>query len=135
MVGMLADPKEARADIKMVHFLPLKHTALTYVDLADGTWHRTSKGVPEQILALCNCREDDKSKVHAVIDKFTNRGRSLAVARQEVPEKSKDSPGGLWEFVGLLPLLDPPKHDNAETIRRELSLGVNVKMITGTLLL
>lgn len=87
-----------------------------------------------QILALCNAREDFKKRVHSIIDKFAERGlRSLAVARQEVPEKSKDSAGGPWQFVGLLPLFDPPRHDSAETIRRALNLGVNVKMITGKL--
>lgn len=30
-----------------------------------------------------------------------------------------------------MPLFDPPRHDSAETIRRALDLGVNVKMITG----
>ncbi|XP_020102926.1 plasma membrane ATPase-like [Ananas comosus] len=135
IVGMLADPKEARAGIREVHFLPFnpvdKRTALTYID-ADGTWHRVSKGAPEQILNLCNCKEDVRHKVHSVIDKFAERGlRSLAVARQVVPEKNKDSPGGPWQFVGLLPLFDPPRHDSAETIRRALNLGVNVKMITG----
>ena len=50
---------------------------------------------------------------------------------QTVPEKNKESAGGPWEFVGLLPLFDPPRHDSAETIRRALELGVNVKMITG----
>ena len=50
---------------------------------------------------------------------------------QEIPEKSKDSPGGPWIFCGLLPLFDPPRHDSAETIRRALNLGVCVKMITG----
>nr|MBN8156963.1 hypothetical protein [Vibrio vulnificus] len=52
---------------------------------------------------------------------------------QEVPEKTKESPGGPWTFCGLLPLFDPPRHDSAETIRRALNLGVNVKMITGNL--
>lgn len=33
--------------------------------------------------------------------------------------------------MGLMPLFDPPRHDSAETIRRALNLGVNVKMITG----
>ncbi|KAF4350596.1 hypothetical protein F8388_016321 [Cannabis sativa] len=85
-----------------------------------------------KILSLCNCKEDFKRKVHAVIDKFAERGlRSLAVSRQEVPEKSKESAGSAWQFVGLLPLFDPPRHDSAETIRRALNLGVNVKMITG----
>jgi magnesium-transporting ATPase (P-type) len=50
---------------------------------------------------------------------------------QEVLEKKKDAPGGPWQLVGLLPLFDPPRHDSAETIRRALNLGVNVKMITG----
>lgn len=67
-----------------------------------------------------------------MIDRFADRGlRSLGVARQEVPEANKDSPGTPWQFMGLLPLFDPPRHDSAETIRRALHLGVNVKMITG----
>ncbi|VFQ70220.1 unnamed protein product [Cuscuta campestris] len=135
MVGMLADPKEARAGIKEIHFLPFnpvdKRTALTYID-SEGNWHRVSKGAPEQILQLCNARDDVKRKVHSVIDKYAERGlRSLAVATQDVPEKVKESPGTPWQFVGLLPLFDPPRHDSAETIRRALNLGVNVKMITG----
>ncbi|KAL0334394.1 UNVERIFIED_CONTAM: Plasma membrane ATPase 4 [Sesamum angustifolium] len=135
IVGTLADPKEARAGIREVHFFPFnpvdKRTALTYID-SNGNWHRASKGAPEQILTLCNCKEDFKKNVHSVINKFAERGlRSLAVARQEVPEKSKESLGGPWQFVGLLSLFDPPRHDSAETIRRALNLGVNVKMITG----
>ena len=50
---------------------------------------------------------------------------------QTVSEKTKESAGDAWEFLGLLPLFDPPRHDSAETIRRALDLGVNVKMITG----
>lgn len=49
-----------------------------------------------------------------------------------MPAGTKDSPGGPWEYVGLLPLFDPPRHDSAETIRRALDLGVSVKMITGS---
>ncbi|XP_015579754.1 ATPase 9, plasma membrane-type [Ricinus communis] len=135
IVGMLGDPKEARAGITEVHFLPFnpvgKRTAITYID-SDGNWHRISKGAPEQIIELCNLRDDAKKKAHAIIDKFADRGlRSLAVSKQAVPEKTKESPGGPWQFVGLLPLFDPPRHDSAETINRALNLGVNVKMITG----
>ncbi|TYJ99111.1 ATPase 11, plasma membrane-type [Cucumis melo var. makuwa] len=135
IVGMLADPKEARAGIQEVHFLPFnptdKRTALTYID-HEGKMHRVSKGAPEQILNLAYNKSEIERKVHAVIDKFAERGlRSLAVAYQEVPEGRKESPGGPWQFMGLLPLFDPPRHDSAETIRRALNLGVNVKMITG----
>ncbi|KAL9668666.1 hypothetical protein QQ045_006204 [Rhodiola kirilowii] len=135
IVAMLADPKEARAGITEIHFLPFnptdKRTALTYLDKA-GNMHRVSKGAPEQILNLAHNKSDIEKKVHSIIDKFAERGlRSLGVARQEVPAGTKDSAGGPWEFVGLLPLFDPPRHDSAETIRRALDLGVSVKMITG----
>ncbi|XP_021686798.2 ATPase 8, plasma membrane-type isoform X3 [Hevea brasiliensis] len=135
IVGMLSDPKEARAGLTEVHFLPFnpvdKRTAITYID-NNGDWHRCSKGAPEQIIDLCEPMGEVKEKAHKIIDNFADRGlRSLAVARQIVPEKTKESTGGPWEFVGLLPLFDPPRHDSAETIRRALDLGVNVKMITG----
>ncbi|XP_074316344.1 plasma membrane ATPase 1 [Silene latifolia] len=135
IVNMLADPKEARAGIREIHFLPFnptdKRTALTYFD-SNGKMHRVSKGAPEQILNLAHNKSDIERRVHAIIDKFAERGlRSLAVAYQEVPEGVKESPGGPWQFIGLMPLFDPPRHDSAETIRRALNLGVNVKMITG----
>ncbi|XP_047325440.1 ATPase 11, plasma membrane-type-like [Impatiens glandulifera] len=135
IVSMLADPKEARAGITEVHFLPFnptdKRTALTYID-SKGKMQRVSKGAPEQILNLARNKSEIQKKVHSIIDRFAERGlRSLAVAMQEVPAGTKESPGGPWEFVGLLPLFDPPRHDSAETIRRALDLGVSVKMITG----
>uniref|UniRef100_J3LKP7 Plasma membrane ATPase n=1 Tax=Oryza brachyantha TaxID=4533 RepID=J3LKP7_ORYBR len=135
IINMLADPKEARSSITEVHFLPFnpvdKRTAITYID-SDGNWFRVSKGAPDQILSLCYNKDDLAEKVQLVIDRFAERGlRSLAVAYQEVPEKSRHGHGGPWVFCGLLPLFDPPRHDSAETIRRALDLGVCVKMITG----
>lgn len=104
---------------------------MTYID-SNSNWHRASKGAPEQIIDLCNLGEAARKRCHTIIGGYADRGlRSLAVARQAVPEKTKESLGGPWEFMGLLPLFDPPRHDSAETIRRALQLGVNVKMITG----
>ncbi|KAK3206682.1 hypothetical protein Dsin_020728 [Dipteronia sinensis] len=130
IVGMLGDPKEARAGITEVHFLPFnpveKRTAITYID-GKGDWHRCSKGAPEQIIELCELKGETLKKAHEIIASYADRGlRSLGVARQ-----NKESVGAPWEFVGLLPLFDPPRYDSAETIRRALDLGVNVKMITG----
>ncbi|GAY55516.1 hypothetical protein CUMW_164790, partial [Citrus unshiu] len=124
-----------RADIQEVHFLPFdptgKRTALTYID-SEGKMHRVTKGAPEQILNLLHNKSEIGHRVNAVINKFAERGlRSLAVAYQEVPEGSKESSGSPWQFIGLIPLFDPPIHDSAETIRRALSLGLSVKMITG----
>ncbi|KAG4957298.1 hypothetical protein JHK82_043024 [Glycine max] len=135
IVGMLDDRKEARAGITEVHFLPFnpvdKRTAITFID-NNGDWHRSSKGAPEEIIELCGLKGETLKKAHKVIDEFANRGlRSLGVSRQTVSERTKESAGDAWEFLGLLPLFDPPRHDSSETIRRALELGVNVKMITG----
>ncbi|THF98917.1 hypothetical protein TEA_022124 [Camellia sinensis var. sinensis] len=51
IVGTLANPKEARAGIQEVHFLPFnptdKRTALTYID-GEGKMHRVSRDALEQ---------------------------------------------------------------------------------------
>ncbi|KAF2301469.1 hypothetical protein GH714_024883 [Hevea brasiliensis] len=97
IVGMLGDPKEARAGITEVHFLPFnpveKRTAITIL---------TQKAIGTELAREHRSRDDAKKKAHAIIDKFADRGlRSLGVCRQTVPEKTKDSPGGPWQFVGL----------------------------------
>ncbi|CAI0419364.1 unnamed protein product [Linum tenue] len=135
IVNTLGDPKEARANIREIHFMPFnpvdKRTAITYID-SDGKWYRASKGAPEQILNLCQGKNEIARRVHSIIDNFAERGfRSLGVAYQEVPGRTKESTGGPWIFCGLLPLFDPPRHDSADTVRRALNLGVCVKMITG----
>ncbi|KAL2630277.1 hypothetical protein R1flu_014963 [Riccia fluitans] len=135
IVGTLPDPRDARRGIKEVHFFPFnpvdKRTAITYID-SENRWWRASKGAPEQILHLAHNKREIAHRVHSIIDRFAERGlRALGVAIQEVPERSKSSAGGPWTFCGLMPLFDPPRHDSADTIRRALELGIQVKMITG----
>ena len=38
---------------------------------------------------------------------------------------------GPWVYCGVLPMLDPPRHDTAETIKNLVNAGIRVKMITG----
>ncbi|VVB06366.1 unnamed protein product [Arabis nemorensis] len=135
IVSMLSDPKEARAGIQELHFLPFspanRRTALTYLD-GEGKMHRVSKGAPEEILDMAHNKLEIKDKVHSTIEKFAERGlRSLGLAYQQVPDGDVKGEGGPWDFVALLPLFDPPRHDSAQTIERALHLGVSVKMITG----
>ena len=55
---------------------------------------------------------------------FAARGfRSLGVARAD-----GDGP---WQFLGVLPLSDPPREDAKATIATARQLGVHVKMVTG----
>ena len=50
--------------------------------------------------------------------------RSLGVARS-------DDDGASWVFLGILSMLDPPRDDSKETIRRAMEHGLSVKMVTG----
>ncbi|KAJ1390366.1 P-type ATPase [Sesbania bispinosa] len=67
IVGMLGDPKEARAGITEVHFLPFnpvdKRTTITCID-SNGDWHRSSKGAPKQIIELCALKGETLKKAH-----------------------------------------------------------------------
>jgi len=38
---------------------------------------------------------------------------------------------GPWKFVGILPMIDPPRHDTQATINNLKHAGIEVKMITG----
>ncbi|KAK1397741.1 hypothetical protein POM88_007604 [Heracleum sosnowskyi] len=94
------------------HDSSIKVSALGSTENISSKMHRVSKGAPEQILHLAHNKSDIERRVHSIIDKFAERGlRSLAVAYQEVPERTKESAGGPWQFVGLMPLFDPPRHD------------------------
>ncbi|KAH0928244.1 hypothetical protein HID58_013971 [Brassica napus] len=96
--------------------------------LVDSTTH---VGHFQKILDMAHNKLEIKEKVHAKIDKFAERGlRSLGLAYQQVPDGDVKGEGGPWDFVALLPLFDPPRHDSAQTIERALHLGVSVKMIT-----
>ncbi|CAN7047813.1 unnamed protein product [Brassica oleracea var. botrytis] len=77
----------------------------TYID-SNGDWHR------------CNTRADLRNRVQ------------LAVARRLYLRKQKISSGGLCEFIDVLPMFGPPRHDSAYTIRRASDLSVNIQMIT-----
>ncbi|CAA7050646.1 unnamed protein product [Microthlaspi erraticum] len=135
IVSMLGDPREARAGIEEVHFLPFnpanRRTAITYLD-GEGKMHRVTKGAPEEILDMVHNKSEIKDSVHSLINEFANRGlRSLGLAYQEVPDGNDKGEGGPWELIALIPLFDPPRSDSAQTIARALLLGVSVKMITG----
>ncbi|HVA09177.1 MAG TPA: plasma-membrane proton-efflux P-type ATPase [Acidimicrobiales bacterium] len=90
----------------------------------DGTSFKVTKGAPQVILELSANESQVKADVDTAVDGFAARGfRSLGVARAEG--------GGPWNFVGVLPLFDPPREDAKATIATALRMGVDVKMVTG----
>jgi len=76
------------------------------------------------ILELSANAERVKSDVDKAVDEFAARGfRSLGVARADQD--------GKWQFLGVLPLFDPPREQAKATIATARQMGVNVKMVTG----
>ena len=126
VLGGLKD-KEALKGYKAVHFQPFdavhKRTEATIKD-KDGKTFKVTKGAPQVILALSANAGQVKSAVDKAVNEFAARGfRSLGVARAEGE--------GQWQFVGVLPLFDPPREDAKATIATALAMGVKVKMVTG----
>ncbi len=118
---------DALDDYQIVHFLPFdavhKRTEAT-VKGADGKAFKVTKGAPQVILELSANAGEVKAAVEQAIDEFAARGfRSLGVARAE-----GDGP---WQFLGVLPLFDPPREEAGPTIATARQMGVNVKMVTG----
>ena len=69
-------------------------------------------------------KEGKTKLINIQIDEFAKKGyRTLGTAQTNEQ--------GLWEYVGLIPLFDPPRDDSAETIKTAIRMGINVKMITG----
>ena len=44
---------------------------------------------------------------------------------------ARDEGDGQWQFLGVLPLFDPPREDAKATIATALAMGVKIKMVTG----
>jgi hypothetical protein len=65
-----------------------------------------------------------KPAVDQAVQELAQRGfRSLGVARADGD--------GAWQFVGVLPLFDPPRTDAKAAIATAEQMGVTVKMVTG----
>lgn len=119
--------KDALKGYDVVHFLPFdpvhKRTEAT-VKGKDGKQFRVTKGAPQVIEALSANAGQMKAAIDKAVNDFAARGfRALGVARAD-----GDGP---WQFLGVLPLFDPPRDDAKETIATAGKMGVKVKMVTG----
>ena len=118
---------QALEGYKVVHYQPFdpvhKRTEAT-VQSADGHTFKVTKGAPQVILELAANAAQVSPAVEAAINAFAARGfRSLGVAQSDAE--------GQWQFLGVLPLFDPPREDSKATIATARQMGVNVKMVTG----
>jgi H+-transporting ATPase len=128
-LAVIAGLKDAEAlkVYQVMHFQPFdpvhKRTE-SKVKSPDGKIFNVTKGAPQVILQLSDNAPGIKEQVAKQIQEFASRGfRSLGVAKAGTDAK--------WQFLGILPLFDPPRIDAKDTIAKALKMGVKVKMVTG----
>jgi len=85
---------------------------------------KVAKGAPQMILELTGKSDHIGTEVDSHVNDFAGKGyRALGVAMSNSEDR--------WNYVGLIPLYDPPREDSALTIKQAQKMGVNVKMVTG----
>lgn len=107
----------------------------------DGSHRIVLKGAPEVVLRRCTVdrRGDsiDEPAIHAEVERLAAQGmRVLAVAdragRDVRPAglEARDVTSG-FRFAGLIGMIDPPRAEAIDAIRKCRSAGIAVTMITG----
>jgi H+-transporting ATPase len=91
----------------------------------DDRQFTVSKGAPQVITDLVNPDDDLRQQIDNQVNELGAKGfRCLGVARR--------NNGGSWEYLGLLPLFDPPREDSAEVIDTAINkYNIDIRMITG----
>ncbi|HEV2731688.1 MAG TPA: HAD-IC family P-type ATPase, partial [Terriglobales bacterium] len=125
VIGGVKDDQVLKS-YQVIHFQPFdpvhKRTEAT-IKGADGKQFFVAKGAPQVILAM-SANGEVKPVVEKAVNEFAGRGfRSLGVARADQENR--------WQFVGVLPLFDPPREQAKATIASARQMGVKVKMVTG----
>jgi H+-transporting ATPase len=123
--------------VRTVGFNPIYKRVLTVFDHPQMGRITIAKGLPTKVLNTEDGGKDDAvdqwvcddydvltDKVNKVDFDFSKAGyKTLGVAI-----KLGDGP---FKFVGVLPMLDPPRHDTMQTVENLVKAGINVKMCTG----
>ena len=127
MLGGLKD-EQALKGYQVVHFQPFdpvhKRTEAT-VKGADGKTVQGDQGRAAGdpgAVGQCRRRSSPPST------RRSTNSRRAAFVRWAWRGPTGD---GKWQFVGVLPLFDPPRDDAKATIATALAMGVKVKMVTG----
>lgn len=127
--AVLGGLKDAHAlqGYRVTHFQPFdpvhKRTEAAIAG-PDAQSFKVTKGAPQVILALSENAGQVAAAVDEAVNEFARRGfRSLGVARSDGQ--------GAWQFLGVLPMFDPPREQARETIATARQMGVQVKMVTG----
>lgn len=107
-----------------IPFDPISKRTEAFIQGPEGHSFQVTKGAPQVILTLCKVEKEIEMRIVEAIETFAKKGhRTLGIAKKEE--------GKNWEFLGLIPLYDPPRKDSKETITQAKEHGIRVKMLTG----
>lgn len=100
----------------------------------DGKLILSVKGSPEGVIKLCHLKASEEKVLTTKIEKMSNAGlRVIAVAFKDINknEIQEEVTNYKLDFCGLIGLVDPPKDNIKEDIKRCNEAGIRVVMITG----
>ncbi|HYF50046.1 MAG TPA: HAD-IC family P-type ATPase, partial [Planctomycetota bacterium] len=126
--------EQLRADLRRLDAIPFEseHQFMATVHEKDGERFVYVKGAPEVIARRCTGA--DTQAIAEQVEAFAARGmRVLAFARGPLSEEELEHhhiESGLT-FLGLQGMIDPPRPEAIEAVRRCQAAGITVKMITG----
>ncbi len=109
--------------VKFTPFDPVSKRTEAVVKKGDRSFVVT-KGAPQVILDLCGEQLDRKDVLARVEDLADQGYRTLGVAVKNPDDRH-------FDFMGLIPLFDPPREDSKNTTEEAGKLGLDVKMVTG----
>jgi len=96
-----------------------------------------AKGLPTKVADTAEGNKDDAEDQWKVenydklIQEIKTRDLAFSKAGYKTLGVVVKIGNGPYKYVGILPMLDPPRHDSAATIKNLQNAGINVKMITG----
>lgn len=95
------------------------------------------KGAPEIVMGKCNLEESRVKQYNEQLLAYQNQAmRTLGVAYKVIPENSSTDcaelvkEGGLT-FMGIFAISDPIRSDVPDAVKKCLSAGIRVKIVTG----
>ncbi len=139
-----SDEEYTRTEI--IGFNPSVKRVVAFVKDSSGQTITLAKGLPAKILDTAAGAIDDHElqwKVDAINDtafitRLTKVDKDLSVSGYKTigiavcqGNARELGDAAVWKFAGLLPMLDPPRHDTSATIESLHYANISVKMITG----
>ncbi|SCU87460.1 LAMI_0D06150g1_1 [Lachancea mirantina] len=109
-------------------FDPVSKKVTAVVESPEGERIVCVKGAPLFVLKTV---EEDHPIPEDVHENYENKVAELASRGFRALGVARKRGEGHWEILGVMPCMDPPRDDTAQTVNEARRLGLRVKMLTG----